>query len=204
VAVREALLRAAIKVFAETGTRGATTRRNARQAGVNEVTLFRHFGSKDVLLRDAVQALYDRSVPLRLPAHPLDPARELTDWCWRHHEFLCRIRSILRINMAEYAEHPERVVEACKLPVRVADELHAYLLRLRARGLARGRWNARAASAMLMGAVFSDATQRDIMPERFPYSEREAIRQYVSLFVTAIGVTREPAQRRGRNGRHHA
>ncbi len=53
--VREALLRAAIKVFAETGTRGATTRRIAQEADVNEVTLFRHFKSKDDLLRAAVQ-----------------------------------------------------------------------------------------------------------------------------------------------------
>lgn len=192
---REQLLQAALKIYGTAGTRGATTRRIAREAGVNEVTLFRQFGSKDVLLRDAVQAFYDRRVPERLPAEPVDPHRELTDWCRRHHDFLIRIRSILRINMAESAEHPEYVAEACKLPVRIADELHRYLLRLRARRLARGRWNARAATALLMGVVFSDATQRDIMPERFPYSEREAVRQYVSLFLTAIGAPRKRARR---------
>jgi AcrR family transcriptional regulator len=53
--VREALLKAAIKVFAETGSRGATTRRIAQEANVNEVTLFRHFKSKDDLLRAALQ-----------------------------------------------------------------------------------------------------------------------------------------------------
>ena len=44
--VREALLKSATKVFAEVGSRGATTRRIAQEAGVNEVTLFRHFQSK--------------------------------------------------------------------------------------------------------------------------------------------------------------
>jgi AcrR family transcriptional regulator len=192
---REQLLQAALKIYGTAGTRGATTRRIAREAGVNEVTLFRQFGSKDALLRDAVQAFYERSVPRRLPALPVDPARELTDWCLGHHEFLIRIRSILRINMAEQAEHPEYAAEACKLPVRVADELHAYLLRLRARGLARGRWNTRAATALLMGAVFSDATQRDIMPERFPFSAREGVRQYVTLFLIAIGAPGKSGRR---------
>jgi len=193
--VREQLLQAAVKVYSTAGTRGATTRRIAQEAGVNEVTLFRHFGSKEVLLRDAVQTIYDRSVLTRLPAVPTDPEAELTEWCRRHYEFLIRIRSMLRTSMAEVAEHPEHVAEACKLPIRVADELHAYILRLRARGLARGHWNARAAAALLMSALFGDATHRDIMAERFPYPERDAVRHYVDLFVSAIGAVRTRRRR---------
>jgi AcrR family transcriptional regulator len=200
--VRDQLREAALKLYSTAGTRGATTKRIAGAAGVNEVTLFRHFGSKDALLRDAVQNVYERGVPSRLPQRPVDPEAELTAWCEHHHQFLIRMRSILRINMAEYAEHPEHLKHACKLPVRVADELHAYLLRLRARGLARGRWNARAATAMLMGAVFGDATQRDIMPERFPYSERDAVRHYVALFLTAIGAAPRSGQMAGKAQRY--
>jgi AcrR family transcriptional regulator len=186
--IREQLLRAAVKVYSTAGTRGATTRRIAEEAGVNEVTLFRHFGSKEALLRDAVQTIYDHCVLTRLPADPVDPGSELMQWCRHHHQFLVHIRSILRTSMAESAEHPEHVAQACKLPISIADELHAYLLKLRAKGLARGAWNARAASALLMGALFADATQRDMMPQRFPYSEREAVRHYVKLFLTAIGM----------------
>ena len=195
---REQLLNAALKVYSTAGTRGATTRRIAQEARVNEVTLFRHFGSKDALLRDAVQIIYDRAVVKRLPDAPRNPELELTEWCRSHHRFLIRIRSMLRISMAEFAEHPEHGRHACELPVRIADELHQYLLRLRARGLARGRWNARAATALLMGAVFQDATQRDIMPGRFPASARESVRQYVGLFLTAINA-RRPRRPGGRS-----
>ena len=41
--------------FARDGIRGATTREIARKAGVNEVTLFRHFKSKEQLLRAVLQ-----------------------------------------------------------------------------------------------------------------------------------------------------
>jgi hypothetical protein len=40
---------------------------------------------------------------------------------------------------------------------------------------------------MLMGALFTDALGRDTMPERYPYSMRDAIEKYVQLLLTAIG-----------------
>ncbi len=201
--IRQQLLDAAVKVYSTAGTRGATTRRIAETAGVNEVTLFRHFGSKDALLRDAVQNMYDRSVLTSLPDEPVDPRAELIEWCSRHHRFLSRIRWLLRTSMAEFAEHPEHVAHMCKLPIRIAEELRGYLVKLRGRGMARGMWDPRAASAFLMGAVFADATQRDIMPGRFPSSEAQALRQYVDLFLAGIGATaRRPRKRATERQRH--
>jgi AcrR family transcriptional regulator len=54
-ATRERLLDAAAETFARDGIRGATTREIARKAEVNEVTLFRHFKSKEQLLRAVLQ-----------------------------------------------------------------------------------------------------------------------------------------------------
>ena len=71
--MHEQLLTAALKVFAAAGTRGATTRRIAQEAGVNEVTLFRHFGSKEALIKQAVSSTNDGVVLARLPEHPADP-----------------------------------------------------------------------------------------------------------------------------------
>ncbi len=65
--VREALLDAAIKVFGEAGLRGATTRRIAQVADVNEVTLFRHFRSKDELLQEALRGFASRIQTRTLP-----------------------------------------------------------------------------------------------------------------------------------------
>ena len=47
---RERILDAAARTFSLEGIQGATTRQIARKAGVNEVTLFRHFKSKEQLL----------------------------------------------------------------------------------------------------------------------------------------------------------
>jgi len=52
---RERLLDAATEILNRVGIQGATTREIARRAGVNEVTLFRHFKSKEQLLRAVLQ-----------------------------------------------------------------------------------------------------------------------------------------------------
>ena len=98
---------------------------------------------------------------------------------------------LIRTSMAEFGEHPEATRLVCQAPVRLAEELQQYLVRLRAVGLAGGDWQPRAAAAMLMGTLFSDAMGRDCMAERFP-PEQEAIAQYVDLFLRAIGAARRP------------
>jgi AcrR family transcriptional regulator len=65
---RSRLLEAALRVFEEVGSRGATTRRIAAEAGVNEVTLFRLFGSKAALLSAALHASMGQAPPASLPA----------------------------------------------------------------------------------------------------------------------------------------
>jgi AcrR family transcriptional regulator len=58
------LLAAAKRVFARDGLDGATTRAIAREAGVNEVTLFRHFGTKERLIEAVVgRAFGERAEP---------------------------------------------------------------------------------------------------------------------------------------------
>ncbi len=73
---RARLLRAGLQLLAERGYRGATTREIARRAGLNEVTLFRHFGGKDALLRAALQRLSPPAERL-VPAAGPDVAADL-------------------------------------------------------------------------------------------------------------------------------
>ena len=55
----------------------------ATTAAVNEITLFRQFGSKDALLRQAIAHRHPGEV-VALPARPEDPLRELTDFARSH------------------------------------------------------------------------------------------------------------------------
>jgi AcrR family transcriptional regulator len=59
-ATANALLDAAIACFEEFGLQGATTKRIAQRAGLNEVTLFRQFGNK----QDLIRAVFEREAQL--------------------------------------------------------------------------------------------------------------------------------------------
>jgi AcrR family transcriptional regulator len=191
--VREALLRSTVKLFAEGGTKAASTRRIAKEAGVNEVTLFRHFGKKEELICSAMRWFAEQNRVEPLPATPRDPARELTEWCKEHHTRMHSLRTLIRTCMADHLEHPDRNSPTLKMPVQINNELYEYLLRVRAAGIATGAWDARSAANMLMGALFSDAMGRDAMPERFPQDAGASIEQYVSLLLAAIGCKADPA-----------
>lgn len=54
-ATQQAILEAAFEAVVAHGYEGATTKRIAALAGVNEVTLFRRFGNKEALLRAVIQ-----------------------------------------------------------------------------------------------------------------------------------------------------
>ena len=186
--VRDQLLDAAARLYAEAGYRGATTRRIAVQAGVNEVTLFRHFGSKDALMREAIARAGHSAVTELLPQAPRDPFRELRDWAKAHIAELRERRSLIRTCMGEIEEHPGIFSAQNSPPAVAAKALSHYLRRLREVGLAKAQFDETAASAMMMGALFADAMGRDIMPDLYRNEPEQALDQYVRLFLRGLGV----------------
>ena len=184
---REQLLQAAIKVYSVAGVRGATTRRIALEAGVNEVTLFRHFGSKDVLMQEALRWKAQALFTSTLPAEPADPFIELLAFAQSHYDALSKHRDLIRVSMGEFAEHPETTQMACREAEDMDEALRAYLTRLRAKGWADGDWDVDAAASMLLGTLFSDVMGRDCMPQCYPYSPEAGVRQYVAMFLRSIG-----------------
>jgi AcrR family transcriptional regulator len=187
MSVRDDLLAAAARVYAEAGYRGATTRRIALAAGVNEITLFRHFGSKDSLLREALTRTENRP-DAELPEEPRDPAAELLAWAGSHITDMRGRQALIRTCMGEFAEHPGLFVPENSGPVRAARSLSQYLRRLRQRGLTQAEFDPRAAAALLIGTLFADAMGREIMPDLYANEPDQALREYVALFLRGIGV----------------
>lgn len=192
---RGRILHAAAKVFSEVGFRGATTRRIAQEADVNEITLFRHFGSKEQLLLQACAVADLQATPPILPQEPKRPRAELRAWARRQMAQLLERRSFIRTCMAEVEEHPEMLPPGNQT-VRTAAELTVYLRRLQERGLARAPFDPAVAAPLLMGVLFADAMARDVMPGLFPDDPDSCLDQYIDLFLRGIGAGR--ARRRKR------
>lgn len=69
---RDALLRSAIELFAERGPASVSVRDIARHAGANQGLIYRHFGSKDALLADAIEQGRSRLFPAAKAADGFD------------------------------------------------------------------------------------------------------------------------------------
>ena len=103
------ILLAAAQVFSEQGYKGATTRMIARRAGVNEVTIFRQFGSKQHLLASAVaQAATLTGLEAALSeGRPADLRQELTRLSRRYLERLAAERGLLLMTLSSAERLPE-------------------------------------------------------------------------------------------------
>ncbi|MEP6619631.1 MAG: helix-turn-helix domain-containing protein [bacterium] len=183
---RDRILEAAGRVYAKHGFRGATTRLIAIEAGVNEVTLFRTFGSKGALL-EAVLTHSDEqfSVPA-LPTLPVDPQAELTAYLGVALDKLRAMRPLLVHATSEVDERPEAARFACEGRHHAHEELRAYVLRLQANGLASDDADVNTAVAMLVSAVMGDVMGRPMVADTYPPID-EAAARYVRCFFRMIG-----------------
>lgn len=198
--VRKKIIAAAMTAYAESGFQGATTRRVAEIAGVNEVTIFRNFGSKAALMDEA---LFRRVAELKivdppLPLSPVDPLEELTNWCGQFLRQMRGSRDLLRKAMgAAEARFHERANGF--EPTRCADrEVHEYV-----QALARDGWVGAAlldhpdseelltaAQTMLIGALWGDAMVRELKDDPDIWvPETRAARRYVQVFLRALAVS---------------
>lgn len=190
------ILEAAARVYGHLGWRGATTKRIAEEAGVNEVTLFRHFGSKDALLEQMMQGHVARGQEIMLPAAVAHPEEELLAWMRSHYARTVEHRAMVRHLISDAEERPEVAACVSSGPCMAAAGLRAYADQLRRYGLlattpALTPAELNAACAMLMGAMFADAMNRDMMSEMFPQPVDESLRSYVRIFLRAIGAPLE-------------
>lgn len=184
---RERILEAAARVYAKHGFRGATTRLIAAEAGVNEVTLFRTFGSKGALL-EAVLEHGDSSSFRPLPNPPFDPEAELTVWAAEHLARFNELRPMLIQVMAELDERPEVAGFACSGRADVHSLLAEYVALLQQQGVADAEADVDTAVTMLISAVIGDAMGRPMVPDGYP-PIAEAPHRYVRCFLRSIGVS---------------
>lgn len=111
---RQRILEAAERVFSRDGFQGATTREIAREAQVNEVTLFRHFRTRDDLLRETI--LYRTIAPEELlnskAAWKSDLPSQLEQYVRKYYALLLERESLVRAVVGEGRLLPPAVRQA--------------------------------------------------------------------------------------------
>lgn len=183
---RERILQAAAKLFGEKGYARATTRAIAKAADVNEVTIFRHFGSKKNLLSELIQtrsALPDLSQLINKQLSG-DPRQDLTLFARIFLNVLLQRQDTLRLILCEANELPEIRDLVAQTPKQLRQVTTEYLQGQIDQGVVRGLDPELMAQAFL-GMFFSYAVAGELLggPAAFEQSTDEIISQFVEIFV---------------------
>ncbi|HEY4320430.1 MAG TPA: helix-turn-helix domain-containing protein [Gemmatimonadales bacterium] len=186
MATRESVLDVTARLYAEHGWRGTTTRRIATEAGINEVTLFRQFGSKELLLNEAIGVAVTQTAP-ELPDPPRHLRTELTRWCLANHALIKARSGIIRASLAEWAERPALAPQACSGGAVAFGAVHQYLTQARLAGLISADGSLEAASRMLINTVFMDAMMREAIPASYPDPLELTVARTVDLILRGLG-----------------
>ncbi|WP_448597394.1 TetR/AcrR family transcriptional regulator [Thermoleptolyngbya sp.] len=108
---RQRLIQVAVDLFMTQGVAETTTRQIAEQAGVNEVTLFRHFGNKHGLLLAVMQdkeALSRLGMALGQQSTQMGSASQaIKDYATVHLQALEQIQEFVRSLIGEAGHYPD-------------------------------------------------------------------------------------------------
>jgi AcrR family transcriptional regulator len=199
---RDKILAAALKLFSQRGYLGATTRQIAKEAGVAEVTLFRHCLSKEKLFEEVIRR-YSFLPALRSILPGLEEAsyeEALLAIARRFLAMLGERRDLIRIMLAERPHYPSQVKGIFREILGEAFRmLSDYFRRQQSRGVLRD-FDPDAAAKAFLGAFFAYVHFLGFFfetAENRRHNDRFAV-EFVNLFIQGTVAIRIPAVRRGK------
>ncbi|CAM5781422.1 TetR/AcrR family transcriptional regulator [Brevibacillus borstelensis] len=182
------ILLAAIDLMAEKGYKGVSTKEISAAAGLSEMTLFRHFGSKQKVLETAVDRFYYTVEMKRIFNEELvwDLQADLFLVSKTYHQIMNRNRKIVMIALKDGDYLPGFREKANKHPQQLKELLTDYFAAMQKRGLmitTDPEVQAMTFMWMNFGAFVSSLTSGQLITST---SIDEFIESSVQLFVRAL------------------
>ncbi len=182
---RQRILEAAAQVFAEKGYARATTRALADAAGVNEVTLFRHFGSKQGLFSAIIETYAGPALNTAMAAQLTGDYRQDLLTMGRHVlAALLERRDAMRLMLCEAEHFPEVRQALAQNPRQLRQSLAGYLRQQMDQDRVR-RLHAEAAAQAFWGMFFAYTVSLWLVDEPLDpeLSTEDLVAQFVDIFV---------------------
>jgi AcrR family transcriptional regulator len=192
------ILEAARSLWHEGGFGAVTTRAVAARAGVNEVTLFRHFATKEGLL----QAVVRHSAPKWRPAPDVDASastavgpypdldieEDLGRWALAYLRPTCATADVILLGLVEARGRSDIAAACLEVPRALASQLCTHLRALGAAGRIRPAPYEAIAEAFY-AALFAHVVTADLRPGASPEA---TARRVAMAFAPALRPPRGP------------
>jgi AcrR family transcriptional regulator len=184
---RDRIIGAAREIIARKGKRGATTREIADLAGVNEATLFRHFGNKDALIVAVAKASCGDDLLRDLIA----PLRGAIDEDLKTIGRAMIVHMEARIDMIRWSlvesEYEKSVFaqEAWRPQLAIRSVIEEFMAARVAGGEISG--NPTDLASVFMGMIFARTIARDKYPDQRLFSDTDyALDTFIDIFLNGV------------------
>jgi len=165
-ATKKKLLEATLKLISEKGYLGATTREIAHLAGVTELTLFRHFGTKERLFEEllSVHTFLPTLKELLPELEDLSCVEALTLIATRFLLSLKERKSMVKIMYSEVTIYPEKIRKVYNTFIdEMRSTLAGYFSTLQRRGILKKKMSPEIAARVFLWILFSYFRSEEIM-----------------------------------------
>ena len=181
---RNRILAATREIFAKKGRRGTTTREIAELAGVNEATLFRHFGNKDAII-DAVAERYCATEQLQELAASLsgDLEADLHRLAFALVERMEQVQDLIIMSLVEQETDSAVGSAAWRAPGAIRQIVGDYMAKRVGSGDLQG--DPLLLARFFMGMIFAHVIGRKKFPE-MEYSTQAIIDFQIHVFLNGV------------------
>jgi AcrR family transcriptional regulator len=184
---RHNLLESTLKLISEKGYLGATTREIARQAGVTELTLFRHFGTKERLFEELLSSytFLPQLKELLPELESLSYQDALTLIATRFLLTLRERKSMIKIMHSEITIYPEKIR---RVYTGFIEEMRAtlatYFVSMQKKGILR-KVSPDTAARTFLGMLFSYFRSEEIIRENGMTKKKmdRHVKELVEIFM---------------------
>ena len=184
---KQRIIQGAAQVFSQKGYEGATTRAIAKAAGVNEVTLFRHFGNKKNIFMAVIEhfsALPGLEAAMKDQLTG-DYRQDLTKLGTYFLTTMLKQRKAILMSLCTAERLPEIRDVVAQPPTRQQQMLSTYLRQQIERGVVRDLPSPELAAQMFFNSLFEYAISQPLYANtpvaRIP--PEDVVAQFVDIFV---------------------
>ncbi len=183
------LLAATLKLISQKGYTGTSTREIASEAGVTEVTLFRHFGTKERLFEEMLKrySFLPELIELlpELENNSFDYRVGLFTIGKRFFEALKERKSLVRIMICETQLYPEKVKVVHSKLIDEMINLLADYFRIRQQNAILREFHSKIAAKAFLGMIFSFFHIEEIVKGRDlgKNEVKRTINEVVNIFI---------------------
>lgn len=132
----EKIIKAFIELFRDYGYKGTTTRAVAEQAGVNEVTIFRHFGNKKGMMEAVLQSVSMSPIVEKVVSEKMiwELEHDLLLIAQEYHKYMEKMKDLVLIGFRDAGLFPELNETIIEIPRQLKKVMVSYFEEMSIRG----------------------------------------------------------------------